>query len=161
MLFLSLGQVSAGQFAEWWLTETAAQVLQAKLAAEFGSAGQLLERHDCSFRYRIQLQGQGEATVATSAGSGKVQSEGASVASIFEAMEQRVCSAVCVEEYGLSQASLEQIFNQFAAQQEEESASVRGMNTIPAPEAPINRMSVTIGGVVGEWQPVNVQQQGS
>ena len=143
---LSLEQVSAELFAEWWLTESAARELNAQLTAEFGSAGQLLERHDGSFRYRIQLES--EAAVATSAGSGVVQLEGvASVASVFEAIEQRVCNAVSVEEYGLSQASLEQIFNQFAAEQEEETASVRGMNMTPVTEAPASA-TVTIGGVV-------------
>ena len=156
---LSLGQVPAELFAEWWLTETAAQELKAKLTAEFGSAGQLLERHDCSFRYRIQLES--EAAVATSAGSGVVQLEGAaSVASIFEAMEQRVCNAISVEEYGFSQASLEQIFNQFAAEQEEDTASVRGMIMSPVAEAAASD-TVTIGGVVGQWQPLNLQNQGT
>ena len=70
----------------------------------------MLERHDRSFRYRLQM-------VAIT------------LADIFEKMEQEggVKSKVAFEEYGLSQASLEQIFNFFAAQQDEESGPVRGV----------------------------------
>ena len=70
----------------------------------------MLERHDRSFRYRLQM-------VAIT------------LADIFEKMEQEggVKSKVAFEEYGLSQASLEQIFNFFAAQQDEESGQVRGV----------------------------------
>eukprot|EP01043_Picozoa_sp_COSAG02_P080958 COSAG02_NODE_19511_length_878_cov_1.585366_1_plen_48_part_10 len=47
-------------------------------------------------------------------------------------MEGHVRANVSLDEYGLSQASLEQIFNQFAAQQEEETGGVRGMQlTVP------------------------------
>ena len=44
-------------------------------------------------------------------------------------MEEQIkgSGTVAVEEYSLSQASLEQIFNQFAALQQEETGAVRGL----------------------------------
>ena len=109
------GQVTAAQFAQWWLAENSSRELVAQLNAAFGDKVELLESHDRSYRFRVQMRAAAEGVGGTT------------VASVFETMEQRVGSAVDIEEYGLSQASLEQIFNQFAAEQEEETASVRGM----------------------------------
>merc|ERR1711865_1074684 len=75
----------------------------------------MLERHDRSFRFRVQA--------TSDSGQGALMT----VADVFEKVEIGVKSKVKLEEYGLSQASLEQIFNQFAAMQEEETGAVRGM----------------------------------
>ena len=77
-----------------------------------------MERHERSFRFRITTGG-GDSEL--------------SLADVFEQLEDQVRASVAIEEYGLSQASLEQIFNQFAAQQEEETGGVRGMeaNNLP------------------------------
>jgi len=105
------GFVTAAQFATWWLSENRVRLLDQCLQEAFPQCDvQMLERHDRSFRYRLQM-------VAIT------------LADIFEKMEQEggVKSKVAFEEYGLSQASLEQIFNFFAAQQDEESGQVRGV----------------------------------
>jgi len=66
----------------------------------------LIERHDRSFRYKLF----GDITLASVFGS-------------LEASKVKLG----VAEYGVAQTTLEQIFNQFAAQQEEETGDVRGM----------------------------------
>lgn len=112
------GQVTAEQFAAWWLSETSARALDSTLQQSFGDKVQLLERHERSFRFRITTGG-GDSEL--------------SLADVFEQLEDHVRASVAIEEYGLSQASLEQVFNQFAAQQEEETGGVRGMeaNNLP------------------------------
>ena len=110
------GQVTATQLASWWISETNARVLGSVLQQSFGENVQLLERHERSFRFRIMAGGDGEL----------------SLADVFERMEGQVRHRVSIDEYGLSQASLEQIFNQMAALQEEETGGVRGVETSPA-----------------------------
>lgn len=115
------GSIRADQFAHWWLLETASDTLMAQLktalTASDDNAVQLLERHDRSFRFRIQMDEDPDGRATTS------------VASFFAVMEEQVkgSGAVAVEEYSLSQTSLEQIFNQFAALQQEETGVVRGL----------------------------------
>jgi ATP-binding cassette subfamily A (ABC1) protein 3 len=101
--------VTGLEFAIWWLGEDRARGLTTALTAAFPDGVSLLERHDRSFRYRLQMQN-------------------TTVGSVFERMEGEVVQSLAVEEYGLSQSSLEQIFNQFAAMQSEETAQVRGMD---------------------------------
>lgn len=63
----------------------------------------------------------------------------------------------CGGNTGLSQASLEQIFNQFAALQEEETAGIRGMQQPPMQQ---QMMPVVVGEVVGIAAPyASLQQQ--
>ena len=72
------GQVTAAQFAQWWLAENSSRELVAQLGAAFGDKVELLESHDRSYRFRVQMG-------AAAAGVG-----GTTVASVFETMEQRV-----------------------------------------------------------------------
>jgi ATP-binding cassette subfamily A (ABC1) protein 3 len=120
------GHVTVEQFARWWLSESNALALFASLTSSFGEAARLLERHERSFRFRINAVTGGSATLG---GAPTL-----SLADVFETMEEHVRAKVSLDEYGLSQASLEQIFNQFAAQQEEETGGVRGMQS-SAPQA--------------------------
>lgn len=116
------GSIRADQFAHWWLLESASDHLMAQLKAAFtdnseeASPVQLLERHDRSFRFRIEMEDRDARATTT-------------VASFFAVMEEQIkgSGTVAVEEYSLSQASLEQIFNQFAALQQEETGAVRGL----------------------------------
>ena len=113
------GHVTAAQFAHWWMLEGSSRDLITQLNATFTDSVELLERHDRSFRFRVQM----DSPAATDSSG----AAGTTVASFFAVMEERIKSTVPVEEYSLSQGSLEQIFNQFAAKQEEETGAVRGM----------------------------------
>ena len=86
------GGVSSRLFCIWWSLLTRAQLLSEFLDAQFAGYT-LLERHDRSFRFRLPPS-------ATPAG----------IFCAFEEQKERLG----VQEYGVSQTSLEQIFNQFA-----------------------------------------------
>jgi hypothetical protein len=75
--------------------------------AEFPGCS-LIEQHERNFRYKLAKRG---------AGLGDVFGK-------FEDAKQRLG----IQEYGVSETTLEQIFNQFAALQEEETGAVRGMH---------------------------------
>ena len=51
------GQITAAQFASWWLAEASARELNKVLEQSFGDSAQLLERHERSFRFRIMAGG--------------------------------------------------------------------------------------------------------
>jgi hypothetical protein len=110
-------EIALRMFLEWWLYEDAADRLQAFLATEFGSKAQLLERSTAqNFRYRIQLA---DAPAEQAAGSaeapaGNMQSALSEIFAKFEAQKE----ALRILEYSVGQTTLEQIFNQFASQQD-------------------------------------------
>lgn len=99
------GAVLSSHFAEWWLLEDRAERLAAFLSKYFEGTI-TLERHERTIRYRLP--------------------EASSLAEVFEKMEGSKAE-LCLEEYGVSQTSLEQIFNDFAAKQHEETSAVRGL----------------------------------
>lgn len=99
------GTVSAAQFAEWWLVQDYVEALQSYLQDKFPGV-HLLERHERSLRFSLP--------------------SAASLANIFRNLEGAQ-GELCLEEYGVSQTSLEQIFNDFAANQQEETGQVRGL----------------------------------
>jgi ATP-binding cassette subfamily A (ABC1) protein 3 len=105
------GSVSADVFARWWLIEDAMEALHTFIISECGGGvAQRVERHGLKVTY-----------VIGSGGAAPVRAP-----QIFAMAE--VARLRCgVEEYGVAQSSLEQIFNYFAAQQDEEVSSVRGM----------------------------------
>jgi ATP-binding cassette subfamily A (ABC1) protein 1 len=101
------GPVPARTFVEWWLLEDRAEHLADFLQEKF--PGTLsLERHDRSLRFRLPA--------ACPAGLG----------GIFRCLEA-ARAEYQVEDYGISQTNLEQIFNEFASQQQEETAPVQGI----------------------------------
>ncbi len=115
------GCVTAKAFLEWWVAEDAAEALSLFMAAEFEGRASLLERSTShNFRYRIRL----EEAAAPVSGSSKLDAEEAAsslthsalseVFSKFEASKTRLR----IQEYSVGQTTLEQIFNQFAAQQD-------------------------------------------
>jgi ABC-type multidrug transport system ATPase subunit len=132
---MQTSQVTDTQFAQWWLAESNARALNAALMTSFPQGVQMIERHDRSFRYRVQM-------------------ENTTLATVFEKIENEVQAQVNLEEYGLSQSSLEQIFNQFAAQQEEERGQVRGMQQLQHQQPmggnvmPANAASIGGGGTI-------------
>mmetsp|Transcript_62430 Transcript_62430/g.122842 ORF Transcript_62430/g.122842 Transcript_62430/m.122842 type:complete len:2323 (-) Transcript_62430:80-7048(-) len=131
-------------FLEWWLVEDAAEQLQVFMRGEFGTRAQLLERSTAqNFRYRVHLaeaEISAESTTHTageelqqttnsistdSASEGQVQQHSTTSSSnmqnalsdIFAKFETHK-EALNILEYSVGQTTLEQIFNQFASQQD-------------------------------------------
>ncbi|CAE6916237.1 ABCA1 [Symbiodinium natans] len=99
------GSISALHFAEWWLFEDSAAMLNAFLERHFpGTVA--LERHEHNFRFRLPAQ--------------------SSLGEVFRLLEESR-RQLSLEDYGVSQTSLEQIFNDFAAMQQEETGPVQGL----------------------------------
>ena len=94
-------------FAEWWAGETDLARLSSFMLGTFPSA-KLVERRGEYTRWQVPT------------------SEAPSLGQVFGNIENAK-DAVGIGEYSVSQTSLEQIFNQFAAQQDEEVGAVRGM----------------------------------
>ncbi len=104
--FAGAGKVHVDQFAEWWAFETVAARLNAFMKETFDGAS-LVERHGEFFRYKLP-----QLHMALSE----------AFAALNDAKEN-----MGIATYSLSQTSLEQIFNMFAAQQDEEKGQARGM----------------------------------
>jgi len=95
------GQLPAHLFAEWWMLEDRAQGLSAFLQRHFPGA-KAIERHDRTFRFSLP--------------------GGAALAEVFQRLEASR-EELELEEYGICQTSLEQIFNSLAAKQREEAGT--------------------------------------
>ena len=91
---------------DWWITEVRFIDFMDFLEEKFASV-ELLERH-------------GEMVTL------RVDTKGMKLSELFSFMEdiKRKCS---IEEYSIAQMTLEQIFNFFASQQEEETQHIQGM----------------------------------
>uniref|UniRef100_K3WSP4 ABC transporter domain-containing protein n=1 Tax=Globisporangium ultimum (strain ATCC 200006 / CBS 805.95 / DAOM BR144) TaxID=431595 RepID=K3WSP4_GLOUD len=102
----SNGSIPVDVFSAWWVAETQSEALQSFFQHEFpGSA--LVEQQGDHFRFQVPKH-----TLRPSA--------------IFALLEDAK-SHLRVSEYGVSDTSLEHIFNNMAVQQEEERGVVRGM----------------------------------
>lgn len=122
------GAVTVRAFLEWWVAEDRAEGLAAFMELEFASRAALLERSTSqNFRYRVRL---GEEAVTAASSEGQVATS-ASSQSLDRASEQTHSALsevfakfesakgrLGVQEYSVGQTTLEQIFNQFAAQQD-------------------------------------------
>lgn len=97
------GTIAALPFAAWWLLQEHSEALVGFLRANFPGTI-ILERHDRTLRFRLPAK--------------------SALSDIFRLL-QDAKSDLSLEEYGISQTSLEQIFNDFAAQQREETAPLR------------------------------------
>jgi len=104
-MLLKEGQVPAIMFAEWWLMEDRADALKAFCNKHFTGTA-VLERQDRSIRFSLPPN--------------------LRLSVIFRQLEGER-EVLQLEEYGISQMSLEQIFNNFAAQQDEETGPVRNI----------------------------------
>ena len=93
-------------FCEWWAVETIAARFNGFVLTNFEGA-YLVERHGDLLRYKLP-----ELSLPLS--------------EIFGMIEAKK-STLHVATYSLSQTTLEQIFNIFASQQEEETGAIRGM----------------------------------
>ena len=127
-----VGHVPARVFAEWWLLEDVASALNNFLRASFHGT-EVVERHERTFRFRLP---------STS-----------SLGVVFERLERSRLD-LGVEEYGISQTSLEQIFNEFASKQEEETTLVRGLQGSQKAGQPWQPTVVSTGSLEA-WQPLH------
>ena len=95
---------------DWWITEVRFIDFMDFLEERFASV-ELLERHGLLVTLRVDTKGM-------------------KLSEVFSFMEvvKRNCS---VEEYSIAQMTLEQIFNFFASQQEEETQHIQGVQIKP------------------------------
>jgi ATP-binding cassette, subfamily A (ABC1), member 3 len=103
---VSTGSCPVELFCEWWLQENAVASASEFVRGNFAGSA-LLERHDVALRYNLAAD--------------------TSLAEVFATLELAKERGLCVQEYGVCQTSLEQIFNEFASQQQEEQGAVRGI----------------------------------
>ena len=106
--------LTSGEFlVGWFILQDWAAVLVDYVRREFG--GVLLEQHEQNFRFNIP-------------------SRELSLSRVFRQIEaaREPPLSLEIQEYAVSQTSLEQVFNGFAAQQEEEQRPVRGMGATQA-----------------------------
>jgi energy-coupling factor transporter ATP-binding protein EcfA2 len=113
-LLASLPSLSVQHFAAWWLIEIGYNKIADFLRAEFGEFA-LRERQMSKIRVEI-------STFTTVKGEQVRRRLGA----MFGAIEARKVE-LSIQDYSIAQTSLEQIFNQFAAQQEEEKGGAAGI----------------------------------
>ena len=91
---------------DWWITEVRFIDFMDFLEQRFASV-ELLERHGNLVTLRVDTKGM-------------------KLSEVFSFMEE-VKVKCSIEEYSIAQMTLEQIFNFFASQQEEETREVQGM----------------------------------
>ena len=91
---------------DWWITEVRFIDFMDFLEQRFASV-ELLERHGNLVTLRVNTKGM-------------------KLSEVFSFMEE-VKVKCSIEEYSIAQMTLEQIFNFFASQQEEETREVQGM----------------------------------
>jgi hypothetical protein len=124
------GSVSARLFLEWWLSEDNFINLKTFLEKEFTGRAQLLERsgsHSCRYRIRKidhldevpSLGGSMKSNKSnnSSSSSSALPASSNALSEIFAKIEAKK-TVLNVQEYSVGQTTLEQIFNQFASQQD-------------------------------------------
>ncbi|RHY02314.1 hypothetical protein DYB25_008542 [Aphanomyces astaci] len=105
----SKGKLPVGTFCAWWVGESRFHDLQAFLTSTFVKVT-LLERQNEHSRFKLHENGTTPLRLST----------------VFAKMEQHK-AALFMTEYSVSQTTLEQIFNSFAKQQDEETIVARGV----------------------------------
>lgn len=109
------GNTTTRSLAVWWQSGLDAGALNDFMARHFPGCA-LLEHHSDMFRYTVP----------------SLPSRIGAVFALLEAHKQELH----IREYSISQTTLEQIFNSFASQQEEEKGHVHGMESnFGVPEA--------------------------
>jgi len=101
------GSIPSTQFVAWFKAQERAKTLIKTIGEKWVDA-QLVERHDRNLRFQLGSSG------------------GVELADVFSFVEEQQAT-LGIDDYAISQTSLEQIFNGFAGQQEEETNAVRGM----------------------------------
>jgi hypothetical protein len=111
------GSVTVRGFLEWWVAEDCADALQRFMTVEFQGRAALLERSTSqNFRFRIRLQDD-ESPTEKGPGAAAASQTHSALSEVFAKFEANK-AALCVQEYSVGQTTLEQIFNQFAAHQD-------------------------------------------
>ncbi|CAK4193439.1 unnamed protein product [Aphanomyces euteiches] len=105
------GQVPVSTFCAWWVGETRFQQLESFLSKTFSKIS-LLERQNEHCRFKLHEN----------------PSDPLKLSAVFAKMEANK-EALFMQEYSVSQTTLEQIFNSFAKQQDEEKIVARGIET--------------------------------
>ncbi|CAK4776692.1 unnamed protein product [Aphanomyces euteiches] len=105
------GQVPVSTFCAWWVGETRFQQLESFLSKTFSKIS-LLERQNEHCRIKLHEN----------------PSDPLKLSAVFAKMEANK-EALFMQEYSVSQTTLEQIFNSFAKQQDEEKIVARGIET--------------------------------
>jgi ABC-type multidrug transport system ATPase subunit len=132
----SAGTIPALDFVAWFRGEQRAQATTAWVQSNFPSS-RLVERHDRKLRFKLGGTAGGTPSIllppsattaadataadATPASGGEVQ-----LAELFSLVEAHQ-GELGLDDYAISQTTLEQIFNGFASAQEEETHAVRGV----------------------------------
>jgi hypothetical protein len=124
------GSVSARLFLEWWLSEDNFINLKTFLEKEFSGRAQLLERsgsHSCRYRIRkidhldevpsVGGSMKSNSSISSSSSHSAVPASSNALSEIFAKIEAKK-TVLNVQEYSVGQTTLEQIFNQFASQQD-------------------------------------------
>ena len=99
--------VTPAEFAQWWTEETYVNNFTRYMTTEAFPGSARVERHGSKLRFQLPPQTE-------------------PLGRLFRRVESRK-DEMGVSEYSLSQTTLEQVFNQFASQQEEEKGVARGM----------------------------------
>jgi ATP-binding cassette, subfamily A (ABC1), member 3 len=108
---LATGSINVRDFAVWWAEEDVVEGVVEYMSIEF-IGSKIIERQGLQLKMSIPPQKKGDSLA---------------LASMFERLEQaRISKGVAT--YTLGQTTLEQVFNQFAATQEEETDSSRGIH---------------------------------
>jgi hypothetical protein len=143
------GSVTARLFLDWWLSEDSFVNLRDFMDSEFAGRAILLERSGAlSCRYRIRRQQAASTEEGSSApnspyggasssadenDSNENNSDGSNALSeIFAKIENRK-EYLRVQEYSVGQTTLEQIFNQFASQQDNPEVAMMNRNEFSQP----------------------------
>jgi ATP-binding cassette subfamily A (ABC1) protein 1 len=105
----SNGTTSVSYVTGWFIMQGRTSRLCAHIGAAFPDGHALLEQHEQTFRFNLS------------------SGESLTLGGIFGRIEAAK-DTLDVVEYTVSQTSLEQVFNGFAAQQQEETGHVRGLN---------------------------------
>lgn len=101
------GFVKQNELVEWFISEERFDAVTGFLHEAFVAGIEVLERHQDQIRIQVL-------------------SDRLALAQVFETLEQDK-DRLCIKEYSVSQTTLEQIFNSFASQQDEEQGKVRGL----------------------------------
>ncbi|GMF48551.1 unnamed protein product [Phytophthora fragariaefolia] len=112
------GAISIDSFCSWWVSETRSERLQSFFHDKFpGSV--LAEQQGEHFRFQVPKHRPGSS----------LDDAVLRPAEIFRALEQTRAD-LYVDEYSVSETALEHIFNNMAAQQDEEKGIAHGMNMV-------------------------------
>ncbi|KAF1328409.1 Abc transporter a family member 2, partial [Globisporangium splendens] len=129
------GELDATEFCDWWLLEDRVEQLTSYLQTHFGAdCTALLERQADFCRFKLTKRIVSSTSSENPANAGELaepneDSRELRLSRLFQLVESAK-SLLHVKEYSASQTSLEQIFNAFAGQQQEEARPVKGLWTL-------------------------------